>query len=156
MVSPTRPPRLDAPFAQATELAQAQAELHALRLQIRQHENSEAAIRKREEAATRIASHGRSPGWSLELNPTKRTVAEAGDGNLTRETYVQGVHRMHRRKAVAWAQENGVPSPVAAAEHATSGIGSAPRATPQPPAQQPQNVATKVDRARTSDSKGIS
>ncbi len=155
----TYSPRLDAPFEQATELAQAQAELHALRLQIKQHENSEAAIRKRQEAATRIASQGRSPGWSLELNPTKKTVEEAGDGNLTREAYVQGVHRMHRNRAIKWAQENGMPSPVVAAEHATAGISSTPPATrstsPLAGEQQRQDGAPKVDRSRSDDSKGM-
>lgn len=57
-------------FPQQDQLDSARKELGAVTQRLADFDASDAEVRRREEYASRLASKGRSPGYSLELNPT--------------------------------------------------------------------------------------
>ena len=57
-------------FPQQDQLDSARKELGAVTQRLADFNASDAEVRRREEYASRLASKGRSPGYSLELNPT--------------------------------------------------------------------------------------
>ncbi|MGH3556008.1 MAG: helicase-related protein [Mycobacterium sp.] len=69
---------LPGPFEHANALADRQAELAALTLELRLAAESPAALAKAAAADQRMAESGRKPGWSLLLNPTPSVLAELG------------------------------------------------------------------------------
>jgi len=58
-------------FPQQDQLDSARKELGAVTQRLADFNASDAEVRRREEYASRLASKGRSPGYSLELNPTR-------------------------------------------------------------------------------------
>lgn len=66
------------PFEHAGALADKQAELAALTLELRLAAESPEALAKAAAAKRRMADRGREPGWSLLLNPTPSVLAELG------------------------------------------------------------------------------
>lgn len=89
-------PRIDVPFDKAKELQDRQVDLQTLRMELQAAQNTPEAIAGREAAAERMRRAGREPGWSLELNPTKATLEDAG---LTAEQYVAATIRRHAAAA---------------------------------------------------------
>lgn len=71
-----------APFEHAAQLADKQAELNALTLELRMAaESPEAKAKAKAKAAAadqRMKARGRKPGWSLLLNPTSALLEEVG------------------------------------------------------------------------------
>jgi hypothetical protein len=67
-----------APFEHADDLADKQAELSALSLELRLAAESPEARAKAAAAEQRMTDRGRKPGWSLLLNPTPRLLDELG------------------------------------------------------------------------------
>jgi hypothetical protein len=66
------------PFEHASALADKQAELAALMLELRLAAESPEALAKAAAANQRMTQRGRKPGWSLLLNPTPTVLAELG------------------------------------------------------------------------------
>jgi hypothetical protein len=66
------------PFEHAGALADKQAELAALTLELRLAAESPEALAKTAATNQRMAERGRKPGWSLLLNPTPSVLAELG------------------------------------------------------------------------------
>ena len=66
------------PFVHASALADKQAELAALMLELRLAAESPEALAKAAAANQRMTQRGRKPGWSLLLNPTPTVLAELG------------------------------------------------------------------------------
>ena len=57
-------------FPQQDQLDSARKELNTVTQRLADFDASDAEVRRRQEYASRLASKGRSPGYSLELNPT--------------------------------------------------------------------------------------
>ncbi|MBF6171113.1 UvrD-helicase domain-containing protein [Nocardia blacklockiae] len=91
---------VDKPFEHAEELTAAKAERSQLRLDIEATLNSPEAIAARAEHDERQRRHGRAPGWSLALNPTKATVADSGLGS--RENYIAATRAEQHAKATEY------------------------------------------------------
>lgn len=66
------------PFEHAGALADKQAELAALTLELRLASESPEALAKAAAVNQRMTQRGRKPGWSLLLNPTPSVLAELG------------------------------------------------------------------------------
>ncbi|MGW5384072.1 UvrD-helicase domain-containing protein [Nocardia sp. NPDC003963] len=103
---------VDAPFEHAEELLAARAELTEIRIALRQAQDSPEARAEEEARRQRMAEQGRYPGWSRELNPTKRMVEESG--LLTKERYVAVKKAEMAEYAAEYAQMN---NDAAATEH---------------------------------------
>ncbi len=65
-------------FDRADELTEKKTELRALTVELSQEANSAAAQAERAAAKERMDAKGRDPGWSLQLNPTPKVLAELG------------------------------------------------------------------------------
>jgi len=85
----------DAPFEHGAELGEKEHELATLTAQLHVDADSPQAHARAEEARQRLATQGRTPGWSLVLNPTPALLAEMGEGSTgpttTRELVTAGV-----------------------------------------------------------------
>lgn len=66
------------PFEHAAELADKSAELASLTLELQVAANSVEARERRAAAEQRMAERGRTPGWSLLLNPTPAVLENSG------------------------------------------------------------------------------
>ncbi len=71
----------DAPFEHEVALRDKEHELHTLTAQLHLDANSPQAHARAEAARERLAAQGRTPGWSLALNPTPALLKERGEGN---------------------------------------------------------------------------
>jgi len=58
-------------------------ELHTLTAQLHLDANSPQAHARAEAARERLAAQGRTPGWSLALNPTPALLKEMGEGSAS-------------------------------------------------------------------------
>ena len=72
----------DAPFEHEAELSDKEHELATLTAQLHLDANSPEAHARAEAARERLAARGRTPGWSLALNPTPAMLAEYGQEEL--------------------------------------------------------------------------
>ncbi len=71
----------DVPFEHEVALRDKEHELHTLTAQLHLDANSPQAHSRAEAARERLAAQGRTPGWSLALNPTPALLKEMGEGN---------------------------------------------------------------------------
>jgi len=72
----------DVPFEHEVALRDKTHELHTLTAQLHLDANSPQAHARAEAARERLAARGRTPGWSLALNPTPAMLAEYGQEEL--------------------------------------------------------------------------
>jgi len=72
----------DTPFEHEADLGEKEHELAALTAQLHLDANSPHAHARAEETRQRLATRGRTPGWSLALNPTPAMLAEYGREEL--------------------------------------------------------------------------
>ena len=71
----------DVPFEHEVALRDKTHELHTLTAQLHLDANSPQAHARAEAARERLAAQGRTPGWSLALNPTPALLKERGEGS---------------------------------------------------------------------------
>ncbi len=71
----------DVPFEHEVALRDKEHELHTLTAQLHLDANSPQAHARAEAARERLAAQGRTPGWSLALNPTPALLKERGQGS---------------------------------------------------------------------------
>jgi len=71
----------DVPFEHEVALRDKEHELHTLTAQLLLDANSSQAHARAEAARERLAAQGRTPGWSLALNPTPALLREKGEGS---------------------------------------------------------------------------
>ncbi len=71
----------DSPFEHEVALRDKEHELHTLTAQLHLDANSPQAHARAEVARERLAAQGRTPGWSLALNPTPALLKERGEGS---------------------------------------------------------------------------
>jgi len=71
----------DVPFEHEVALRDKEHELHTLTAQLHLDANSPQAHARAEAARERLAAQGRTPGWSLALNPTPALLKERGEGS---------------------------------------------------------------------------
>jgi len=71
----------DVPFEHEMQLRDKEHELHTLTAQLHLDANSPQAHARAEAARQRLAAQGRTPGWSLALNPTPALLKERGEGS---------------------------------------------------------------------------
>jgi len=71
----------DSPFEHEVQLSDKTHELHTLAAQLHLDANSPQAHARAEAARERLAAQGRTPGWSLALNPTPALLKERGEGS---------------------------------------------------------------------------
>jgi len=85
----------DAPFEHEADLVGKEHELAALTAQLHVDADSPQAHARTEETRQRLVTQGRTPGWSLALNPTPALLKEMGEGSTgpttTRELVTAGV-----------------------------------------------------------------
>ncbi len=85
----------DVPFEHEVQLRDKTHELQTLTAQLHLDANSPQAHARAEAARERLAAQGRTPGWSLALNPTPALLKERGEGSAgpvtTRELVTAGV-----------------------------------------------------------------
>ncbi len=85
----------DVPFEHEADLVGKEHELHTLTAQLHVDADSPHAHARAEETRQRLATQGRTPGWSLALNPTPALLKERGEANAgpteTRELITAGV-----------------------------------------------------------------
>ncbi len=85
----------DAPFEHEADLVGKEHELAALTAQLHVDADSPQAHARAEETRQRLATQGRTPGWSLVLNPTPALLKEMGEASAgpttTRELVTAGV-----------------------------------------------------------------
>jgi hypothetical protein len=93
-------PKMSEQFAHVGELDELEVSVLRLRRDIEAQQNTPEAIARRAEAEERMRAAGRKPGWSLELNPSKKMVAESDFD--TAEKYVAAVVRTHARAAAGY------------------------------------------------------
>jgi len=72
----------DVPFEHEVALRDKEHELHTLTAQLHLDANSPQAHSRVEVARERLAAQGRTPGWSLALNPTAALLKERGEGSV--------------------------------------------------------------------------
>jgi len=72
----------DVPFEHEVALRDKTHELHTLTAQLHLDANSPQAHARAEAARERLVAQGRTPGWSLALNPTPAMLAEYGQEEL--------------------------------------------------------------------------
>jgi len=72
----------DVPFEHEVELSDKEHELATLTAQLHLDANSPQAHSRVEVARERLAAQGRTPGWSLALNPTAALLKERGEGSV--------------------------------------------------------------------------
>jgi len=73
----------DVPFEHEVALRDKEHELHTLTAQLHLDANSPQAHARAEAARERLAAQGRTPGWSLALNPTPALLKERGQGSAS-------------------------------------------------------------------------
>jgi len=85
----------DTPFEHEADLVGKEHELHTLTAQLHADADSPHAHARAEETRQRLATQGRTPGWSLALNPTPALLKEMGEASTgpttTRELVTAGV-----------------------------------------------------------------
>ncbi len=85
----------DTPFEHEADLGEKEHELAALTAQLHVDADSPHAHARVEETRQRLATRGRTPGWSLVLNPTPALLKEMGEASAgpttTRELVTAGV-----------------------------------------------------------------
>ncbi|WP_221936741.1 DEAD/DEAH box helicase family protein [Skermania sp. ID1734] len=96
--------KIDEPFAAADQLAALEVSVLELRREIGDRQNTPEAIAARVAAEERMHAAGRTHGWSLLLNPTKKMVEEStfDDAN----EFVAATQRMHAYRARAYARDH--------------------------------------------------
>ncbi len=98
-------PRVNSTFEHSEELSGKRAALHEIRLEIEQAAKSEEAMARKAAAQARLRAAGRTEGWSLELNPTRNTVAQSPFTTATQ--YVRAQQAKHAMLAAEWTAEDG-------------------------------------------------
>jgi len=83
----------DVPFEHDVALRDKTHELHTLTAQLHLDANSPQAHARAEAARERLAAQGRTPGWSLALNPTPALLKERGGGKRWPRHDAGGGHR---------------------------------------------------------------
>ncbi len=97
-------------FPEQDELEQKTSDLHTVQERLRKFNNSDGEKRARREYMQRLASKGRSPGYSLELNPTKSMLA-AGITYHPKSSPIVKVDGTAEEQASAWQSHDMATAP---------------------------------------------